>query len=146
MKQKTIIYTDGGARHNPGIGGWGAVLEFPDGRRLELKGGEKHTTNNRMELTAAIKALERCPEGGVVEIYTDSTYLRDGIVKWIENWKRNGWKTASKKPVKNRELWERLDNLVSQHKVVWHWVRAHNGNIGNERADRLANEAMDELS
>ncbi len=143
MKQ-VKIYTDGACRGNPGPGGWGAVLEYGTHRR-ELKGSTKDTTNNRMELQAAIEALSCLKNPCTVEIVTDSKYLKDGIQVWILDWKRKGWKTANKKPVKNQDLWRQLDDLMGRHKVAWQWVRGHTGNVGNERADQLANEAIDQL-
>lgn len=142
--QKITIYTDGGCRGNPGPGGWGAVLEWGDHRK-ELKGHARETTNNRMELTAAIEALSAIKRSLPVDLYTDSVYLRDGINRWLANWKRNNWRTANRKPVKNQDLWQALDELNANHEVVWHWVKGHAGHPGNERADALANEAMDEL-
>ena len=138
------IHTDGGCTPNPGPGGWGAILEWK-GHRKELKGGEADTTNNRMELTAAIAALEALRRPSVVDLYTDSQYLRQGITGWIESWKRNGWKTADRKPVKNADLWQRLDTAVARHAVHWHWVRGHAGHDLNERADELAREAIAEI-
>ena len=142
---KTVeVFTDGGCRGNPGRGGWGAVLRF-SGHERELKGSEENTTNNRMELLAAISALEAMTEPCVVVLTTDSTYVKDGITGWIRNWKANGWKTAAKKPVKNKDLWERLDAECLRHQVDWRWVKGHAGHPENERADGLANLAMDEL-
>ena len=135
------IYTDGACSGNPGPGGWGAVLLHGE-RRRELSGAHAHTTNNRMELTAAIRALEALKRPSAVDLYTDSTYLRDGITRWLPRWKARGWRTASKAPVKNRDLWEALDALSNRHEVSWHWVRGHAGNAGNERADMLAREAI----
>ncbi|WP_445359943.1 ribonuclease HI [Microbulbifer sp. EKSA005] len=143
MKQITI-YTDGACRGNPGPGGWGALLVYGE-REKELFGGEAHTTNNRMELLAAIKALEALKQPCKVDLHTDSQYLRQGITGWINKWKKNGWKTASKKPVKNADLWRQLDESVSEHDVEWHWVKGHAGHPGNERADQLANRGVDEL-
>ncbi|WHI47803.1 ribonuclease HI [Microbulbifer sp. JMSA004] len=143
MKQITI-YTDGACRGNPGPGGWGALLVYGE-REKELFGGEAHTTNNRMELLAAIKALEALKQPCKIDLHTDSQYLRQGITGWINNWKKNGWKTASKKPVKNADLWRQLDESVAQHEVQWHWVKGHAGHPGNERADQLANRGVDEL-
>jgi len=137
-------YTDGACRGNPGPGGWGVVLEW-NGHRRELKGGEAETTNNRMELRAAIEALTALKRRCRVDIHTDSEYVRKGITTWMDGWKRNNWKTASKKPVKNRELWEALDQLRNKHDVRWYWVKGHSGHPGNERADALANEGIDEL-
>jgi ribonuclease HI len=141
---RVIIHTDGACSGNPGPGGWGAILEW-NGHRRELKGGEPHTTNNRMELMAAIMALEALKRACAAEVHTDSQYLRDGITKWIHGWKRNGWRTADKKPVKNAELWRRLDTALGQHKVTWHWVRGHAGHPLNERADELARAAIAEM-
>ncbi|MDP5209984.1 ribonuclease HI [Microbulbifer sp. 2205BS26-8] len=141
MKQITI-YTDGACRGNPGPGGWGALLVYGE-REKELFGGEAHTTNNRMELLAAIKALEALKQPCEVDLHTDSQYLRHGITGWISNWKKNGWKTANKKPVKNADLWRQLDKNVSKHQVRWHWVKGHAGHPGNERADQLANRGAD---
>ncbi|WP_444898561.1 ribonuclease HI [Microbulbifer sp. VAAC004] len=143
MKQITI-YTDGACRGNPGPGGWGALLVYGEHEK-ELCGGESHTTNNRMELMAAIKALEALKQPCEVELHTDSQYLRQGITGWINNWKKNGWKTASKKPVKNADLWRQLDKSVARHQIEWHWVKGHAGHPGNERADQLANRGIDEL-
>jgi len=137
------IYTDGACSGNPGPGGWGAWLLYGDHEK-ELCGGAPETTNNRMELTAAIealKALKRSPSD--VALYTDSVYVRDGITSWIHNWKKNGWRTAKKKPVKNDDLWRELDAMISQHSISWHWVKGHAGDPGNERADMLANQGMD---
>ncbi len=139
-----IIHTDGGAAPNPGPGGWAAILESK-GHRKELKGGEPHTTNNRMELTAAISALEALKRPCAVDLYTDSQYLRDGVTKWITQWKRNGWRTADKRPVRNEDLWRRLDDALKPHRVNWHWVRGHAGHALNERADVLAGEAIREM-
>jgi ribonuclease HI len=135
------IYTDGACSGNPGPGGWGAILMAGD-RRKELKGGEPMTTNNRMELMAAIAALEALKRPAVVDIHTDSQYLRNGIMAWINKWKRNGWRTAEKTPVKNVDLWRRLDAALGAHRVSWHWVRGHAGHAHNERADQLAREAI----
>jgi ribonuclease HI len=143
-EDKVIIHTDGACSGNPGPGGWGAILEW-NGHSRELKGAEPHTTNNRMELMAAIMALESLKRPVTVEIHTDSQYLRDGITKWIHGWKRNGWRTADKKPVKNAELWQRLDSALAHHKISWHWVRGHAGHDLNERADELARSAITEL-
>ena len=135
------IYTDGACSGNPGPGGWGAVL-LKGGHRRELSGAAPDTTNNRMELTAAIRALEALTRPSQVTLYTDSTYLRDGITRWLPNWKARGWRTAAKSPVKNRDLWEALDALAHRHDVTWHWVKAHAGNPENERADTLARTAL----
>jgi ribonuclease HI len=141
---KVIIHTDGACSGNPGPGGWGAILTFGNHEK-ELKGGEALTTNNRMELMAAIAALEALKRPCTVDLYTDSQYLRGGITGWINSWKRNGWRTADKKPVKNVDLWQRLDAALARHTVNWHWVRGHAGHAMNERADRLAREAIAEL-
>ncbi len=136
------IYTDGACSGNPGPGGWGAVLSY-GGRTRELSGGEAApTTNNRMELMAAIQALESLTRPSRVRLHTDSSYLRNGITGWLTSWKRNGWKTASKQPVKNEDLWRRLDAAAAKHDVRWLWVRGHAGDPGNERADALANRGM----
>ncbi|MDA1070181.1 MAG: ribonuclease HI [Proteobacteria bacterium] len=135
------VHTDGACSGNPGPGGWGALLAW-NGLTKELKGGEAATTNNRMEMTAAIRALESLKRPSTVDLFTDSTYLRDGIMGWLAKWKKNGWKTAAKKPVKNEDLWRRLDEAAAGHEIVWHWVRGHDGNPGNERADELAREGM----
>ncbi len=138
------IHTDGGCSPNPGPGGWGVILQW-NGRTRELKGGEPHTTNNRMELTAAIVALETLKRPCDVDLHTDSQYLRHGITDWIRDWKRNGWRTADRKPVKNVDLWQRLDAAVNRHTVHWHWVRGHAGHDLNERADELARAAIAEV-
>ena len=138
---RVSIHTDGACSGNPGPGGWGAILEF-DGRQRELSGGAPRTTNNRMELTAAIEALKALKRPCRVDLYTDSQYVRDGITGWIGKWKRNGWKTAAKKPVKNAELWQALDAEMARHDVEWHWVRGHAGHDLNERADELARGGM----
>jgi ribonuclease HI len=132
------IHTDGACKGNPGRGGWGALLQFGDHER-ELYGGEAHTTNNRMELTAVIRALEALKRPCRVEVYTDSEYVKNGITEWLPAWKRRGWKTADRKPVKNVDLWQALDALAAAHDVRWHWVRGHAGHAENERADALAN-------
>lgn len=139
-----MIYTDGACRGNPGPGGWGAWLQFGEHER-ELCGGELRTTNNRMELVAVIEALRVLKRGVAVDIYTDSEYVRNGMTQWIDGWKRRGWKTAARKPVKNADLWQELDRLAGQHVVDWHWVKGHSGDPGNERADLLANQGIDEL-
>ena len=138
------IYTDGACRGNPGPGGWGVVLRFK-GREKTLYGGEPHTTNNRMELMAAIVGLEALKRSSRVALTTDSQYVKRGITEWLTDWKRRGWKTADRKPVKNVDLWQRLDEAVGKHQVRWHWVRGHTGHVDNERADALANQAIDEL-
>jgi ribonuclease HI len=142
--KRVEAFTDGGCRGNPGPGGWGAILRFGEHER-ELSGSESETTNNRMELLAAISALEALSEPCHVVLTTDSTYVKDGITKWIKNWKANGWRTAAKKPVKNQDLWQSLDAQCSHHQVEWRWVKGHAGHAENERADALANEAMDSL-
>jgi ribonuclease HI len=141
---QVVIHTDGACSGNPGPGGWGAILEW-GGRRREIKGGEAHTTNNRMELMAAISALEALKRPCEVDLHTDSQYLRQGITSWIHGWKRNGWKTADRKPVKNIDLWQRLDAAIARHTMRWHWVRGHSGHDLNERADELAREAIAEI-
>ena len=137
-----VIYTDGACSGNPGPGGWGAILTYGD-KRKEISGGEAETTNNRMELMAAISALEALKRSSRVELHTDSAYLKDGITKWIHGWKRNGWRTADKKPVKNAELWQQLDEARSRHDVEWHWVKGHAGHPQNERADELARGGLE---
>ena len=138
------IHTDGACRGNPGLGGWGAVLQRGN-KRKEILGAALETTNNRMELTAAIRALEALKSTSNVLVITDSQYVRRGITEWIEDWKQRDWKTAARKPVKNIDLWQRLDELVAAHKVHWQWVKGHSGDPDNERADALANKAMDQL-
>jgi ribonuclease HI len=139
------IYADGACRGNPGPGGWAALLLLGE-REKEISGSEAHTTNNRMELLAAIRALEALKKPGTTaRVYTDSQYVIKGISEWVASWKKRGWKTADKKPVKNQDLWEQLDALAAQHDVEWHWVRGHSGVEGNERVDRLANEAIDAM-
>ena len=138
---RVIIHTDGACSGNPGPGGWGAIIR--DGDKItEMKGGEAATTNNRMELLAAISALEALPGGTPAELHTDSQYLRDGITQWMHNWKKNGWRTSDKRPVKNVDLWKRLEAAAERHQVAWHWVRGHVGHDDNERADELAREGM----
>ena len=139
------IYSDGACRGNPGPGGWGALLRFKD-QEKELWGGEAATTNNRMELTAVIRALEALPHGSRVRLYTDSQYVQKGMTEWMSSWKRRGWRTADHKPVKNEDLWKHLDGLARNHKVEWHWVRGHAGHPGNERADALANKGVDGIA
>lgn len=136
------VFTDGACSGNPGPGGWGAILRY-NGTERELSGGEADTTNNRMELAAAIEALNALKEPCRVDLYTDSVYVRDGISGWIESWKRNGWKTAAKKPVKNTELWQALDEARARHQVSWHWVKGHASHPENERADALARAGME---
>jgi ribonuclease HI len=137
-------FTDGACRGNPGPGGWGVLLRYGDTEK-ELYGGEQNTTNNRMELMAAIKALESLKRDCKVRLTTDSEYVKNGITQWMQKWKLNGWRTANRKPVKNMDLWQRLDAAVGQHQVEWHWVRGHSGHDENERADQLANRGIDEL-
>ena len=139
------IFTDGACRGNPGPGGWGVLLRYGDNIK-ELYGAEQETTNNRMELTAAIQGLLAIKEKCTVEITTDSQYVRKGITEWMTNWKKRNWKTADKKPVKNQDLWMQLDALATQHHVTWHWVKGHSGHIENDIADQLANQGIDELS
>jgi len=144
-EQRVTVYTDGGcAPTNPGPGGWAAIL-IKGEHQKELKGGEPLSTNNRMELMAAISALEALKRPCVVDMHTDSQYVREGITKYINNWKRNGWRTASKQPVKNQDLWQRLEAARAVHEVHWHWVKGHSGHELNDRADQLVREARDEL-
>ena len=142
--ERVVIYTDGACKGNPGPGGWGAWLRWGDHEK-ELFGGEGLTTNNRMELTAVIESLALLKRRTPVAVYTDSEYVKNGITNWIHGWKKRGWRTAENKPVKNIELWQQLDALVASHAVEWHWVRGHNGDPGNERADALANRGVDSL-
>lgn len=141
--KKVVMYTDGACRGNPGPGGWGALMSY-QGNRKTLKGYEADTTNNRMELTAVIKALAALKRQCDIELHTDSKYVLQGINEWMANWKRNGWKTASKKAVKNVDLWLKLDVEASRHRIDWRWVKGHSGNPGNEAADQLANQAIDQ--
>jgi len=136
-----VIYTDGACSGNPGPGGWGALLSWK-GYEKEIFGGELESTNNRMELMATIQALEILKRTGSIALYTDSTYVRDGITKWIHAWKQNGWRTAAKKPVKNKDLWKRLEAALMGHNVEWYWVKGHSGHLGNERADQLARDGV----
>ena len=145
MITRVVIYTDGACKGNPGPGGWGAVLQY-SGRERELFGGEALTTNNRMELTAVIRALEALKRTSEVEVYTDSQYVQKGISEWLPDWKRRGWRTADKKPVKNEDLWRELERLAAAHRVRWHWVRGHAGHPENERADALANRGVEAAS
>jgi ribonuclease HI len=142
MTRIVEIYTDGACKGNPGPGGWGALLVFGDARR-ELFGGESHTTNNRMELIAVINALAALTRPCAVRLYTDSVYVKNGIEQWIHNWKKNGWKTTNKKPVKNCDLWQTLDHETARHQIEWHWVKGHANHPGNERADALANQGVE---
>jgi len=144
MNKKVDIYTDGACSGNPGPGGWGVLIEI-DSKNIELSGGDKETTNNRMELMAAIKALEEIDKDYQITLYTDSNYVKDGITSWISNWKKNNWKTANKKDVKNKELWIRLDEAIKDKNISWVWVKGHAGNAGNEQADYLARSALENL-
>lgn len=144
MNKFIEIFTDGACRGNPGPGGWGALLRY-GGREKELSGAAAQTTNNRMELTAAIKALEAVTEPCRISLTTDSNYVKNGIMQWIGGWKRRGWRTASKSPVKNQDLWQRLDELALRHEIEWRWVKGHSGHAENERVDALANEAIDTM-
>ena len=138
------IFTDGACRGNPGPGGWGVLLRY-EGHTKTLYGAESHTTNNRMELMGAIKGLEALKKTCPVELYTDSQYVRKGMIEWMANWKKNGWRNAKKEPVKNADLWQLLDQQAARHQVTWHWVKGHSGHPENEQADQLANQAIDEL-
>lgn len=142
--EQVEIFTDGACRGNPGIGGWGAVIRYKEHEKL-LSGGEQETTNNRMELMAAIQALNSLKRSCIVNLTTDSQYVRKGILEWMEAWKKRGWKTAARKPVKNQDLWEQLDKSTQRHKIDWHWVKGHAGHEGNELADSLANRGIDDL-
>lgn len=142
--KSVVVHTDGACRGNPGPGGWGALMRY-NGHEKRLKGGEPLTTNNRMELTAAIMALEALNESCAVRVVTDSNYLRHGITQWLPAWKARGWRTASKEPVKNVDLWQRLELAVATHRIEWCWVKGHSGDEGNEAADALANAAIDEM-
>lgn len=144
MTKIVEIYTDGACRGNPGPGGWGVWLKYADAEKF-LYGGEQETTNNRMELMAAIQALEILKYPCRIKLYSDSKYVLQGITKWMANWKKRGWKTAAKKPVKNEDLWRRLDEVMQKHTINWTWVKGHSGNIGNEKADQLANQGIDSL-
>ncbi len=144
MDKKIYIYTDGACKGNPGPGGWGALMVY-NSTEKEFYGGEQHTTNNRMEMTAAIKALSQLTRPCDVVLTTDSQYLRQGITQWIANWKKRGWKTAAKQPVKNKDLWQQLDELEQKHSISWNWVKGHSGHSENERADELANKGIETL-
>ncbi len=144
MSDVVEIYTDGACRGNPGPGGWGALLRY-QGNEKTLRGAQEHTTNNRMEMTAVVKALESLKRPCAVRVTTDSQYVKRGITEWLPQWKRRGWKTADKKPVKNVELWQELEHAAARHQVTWHWVRGHRGHPENEQADWLANQAIDEM-
>ena len=137
------IYTDGACSGNPGVGGWGVVIIEDNKNEFFLNGGDKNTTNNKMELTAAIEALRYFEDRQTITLITDSKYVKDGIQSWIQNWKKNGWKTAAKKPVKNKELWIELDQLISRHTISWEWVKGHTGNVHNEKADYLARQYIE---
>ncbi|GGY82183.1 ribonuclease HI [Marinobacter zhanjiangensis] len=145
MTGKVTLYTDGACKGNPGPGGWGALLSYGESSR-ELFGGEGTTTNNRMELMAAIEGLKALKRPCHVDLYTDSQYVRKGITEWMAGWKKNGWKTAARKPVKNEDLWRALDEEVARHDITWHWVKGHSGVPGNERADALANLGIEKLA
>lgn len=145
MTDSVIIYTDGACKGNPGPGGWGAILHYR-GKEKEIYGGEVSTTNNRMELTATIMALEALTQPCSIQIYCDSKYVVQGITEWLSNWKKRGWKTASKSAVKNEDLWRRLDTAIAKHHIEWKWIKGHSGDKGNDRADMLANLGIDSLS
>lgn len=138
---EVVMYTDGACKGNPGPGGWGVVLSY-GGHEKELCGGEAETTNNRMELMAAIQGLKQLNRPSTVKLYTDSSYVKNGIEQWLSGWKRKGWVNSARKPVKNKDLWQELDALVQQHTISWHWVKGHSGNTGNDRADALANKGV----
>lgn len=144
MTDQVIIYTDGACKGNPGPGGWGVYMQYNEHIK-EMSGGEQETTNNRMELMAAIMALEALKKPTAVALYTDSKYVLQGITEWMDNWKKRGWKTAAKKPVKNEDLWRQLDLAISKHEINWIWVKGHSGNEGNEKADMLANRGVPEF-
>ena len=145
MSQAVVMYTDGACKGNPGPGGWGVVLRYGDTEK-HLFGGEEETSNNRMELCAAIEGLGALKRPCRVHLYTDSNYVRSGITQWMANWKRNGWRTAGRKPVKNEDLWRRLDELAGRHEIEWHWVKGHAGDPGNELADELANRGAEQVA
>ena len=145
MKKEITIFTDGACSGNPGVGGWGVVIIEDNKNEFFLNGGDMNTTNNKMELTAAIKALKTFEKKSTITLITDSKYVKDGIQSWIQNWKKNGWKTAAKKPVKNKELWIELDELIARHNITWEWVKGHAGNIHNEKADYLARRYIEEM-
>ena len=144
ISRKIELFTDGACKGNPGLGGWGVLINNSN-NFIELKGTQQQTTNNRMELIAVIEGLKSIKENENIEITTDSMYVKNGINEWINNWKRNGWKTAAKKPVKNKDLWQELDELVQNYSINWKWVKGHSGHPGNERADQLVNEAIEEF-
>ena len=141
MTDKVTIYTDGACKGNPGAGGWGVFMQYKTHKK-EFCGGEQNTTNNKMELMAAIMALEALNQSCEVALYTDSKYVLQGITEWMDNWKKRGWKTAAKKPVKNENLWRRLDKAIGRHRISWIWVKGHSGDPGNEKADELANKGV----
>ena len=141
MTDHVVIYTDGACKGNPGPGGWGVYMKYNEHKK-ELCGGEQETTNNRMELMAAIMALETLNKASKVSLYSDSKYVLQGITEWMDNWKKRGWKTSAKKPVKNEDLWRRLDAAIERHEIKWHWVKGHSGDDGNEKADMLANKGV----
>ncbi len=143
QKQIVTVYTDGACKGNPGLGGWGAFLSYGEHQK-SIYGGAKNTTNNRMELMAVIESLKLLKRSCTVEIYTDSKYVQQGMLSWLENWKAKGWKNSKKEPVKNQDLWRILDEQVARHEVTWHWVKGHAGNYGNEKADELANLGVEE--
>ncbi len=144
MTERVEIFTDGACRGNPGPGGWGAILRYK-GNEKTLKGAEGETTNNRMEMTAVIRALEALTRACRVDVTTDSQYVQKGVTEWMAGWKKRGWRTAGRQPVKNQDLWQELDSLIAKHEIAWHWVRGHTGHPENEWADQLANEAIDEM-